>query len=90
MNEQIVMKTPSGIEAIKRKAGGKWSVGHRVMVDWNGNCSGMGADIWEPATIKKLYELDKGAGLTEYADVLFDGSDEVRTGYCSMFFGEVA
>jgi len=89
MSLQITMKSPSGMEAVARNAGGKWSVGDRVMVYINDNCIGMGDDTCKPAIIKKLYKRDTETGVREFADVLFDGSDKVSEGYYSMFFNEI-
>lgn len=87
--QQITMKSPGGMEAIARGSGGKWAVGDRVMVYINDNCTGMGDDTCKPAIIKKLYKRDTETGIREIADVLFDGDDEIRTDYYSMFFNEI-
>ena len=86
--QQITMKSPGGMEAVARKAGGKWAVGDRVMSDRNGNCTERSVDNWGIATIKKLYLVDRG-GPTELADILFDGDSVISTWHFSMFFNEI-
>jgi len=89
MSMTIIMKSPGGMEAVARKAGGKWSVGDRVMADRNHNCTGMSDDVWEPAIITKLYLRNTKTGITEFADILFDGSNKISKGAYSMFFNEI-
>jgi hypothetical protein len=88
MTDKITMQSPGGLEAVQRKAGGKWSVGDRIMSDRNGNCTDRSVDNWGIATIKRLYLVDRG-GSTEFADILFDGDNTISTRHFSMFFNEI-
>ena len=82
------MRSPGGMEAVARKAGGKWSVGDRVMADRNHNCTDRSDNNWGVAVIKELYLAERG-GPTELADILFDGDSTISVGHYSMFFNEI-
>jgi len=88
MSVTITMQGPSGMEAVARKAGGKWSVGDRVMADRNHDCTDRSPDNWGVAIIKELYLAERG-GSTELADILFDSDSTISKGHFSMFFNEI-